>query len=93
MSCQGSASSVDRVSAYGSTHARRSVFAPCEVAVVHEMLRTILRCYLLGFDPVSDKDFDHRKLWIECKLQEMAAHMGVDLLDFALLSNHLHLIL
>ncbi|MEI8211780.1 MAG: hypothetical protein WCI02_06505 [Planctomycetota bacterium] len=73
--------------------ARAEVFDPSEVAVVHVMARTVRRCYLLGFDPISEKDFDHRKFWIECKLQQLAAHMGIDLLAFTLMSNHLHLIL
>ena len=46
--------------------ARAEVFAPEEVAVVHVMNRVVRRCcYLLGNDPVSGKNYDHRKVLIE----------------------------
>jgi hypothetical protein len=73
--------------------ARAEVFDPSEIAIVHVMARTVRRCFLLGADPVSQKNYDHRKEWIEAKLQQLAALMGIDLLTFALMSNHFHLIL
>ena len=44
--------------------ARAEVFAPDEVAVVHVMNRGVRRCYLLDDDPVSRKNYDHRKVMI-----------------------------
>ena len=45
--------------------AREEVFSPDEIAVVHVMNRVVRRCFLLGTDPVSGQNYDHRKLWIE----------------------------
>ena len=45
--------------------ARAEVFAPDEVEVVHVMNCVVRRCYLLGNDPVSGKNDDHRKVMIE----------------------------
>jgi hypothetical protein len=73
--------------------ARAEVFAPAEVAVVHVMNRVVRRCYLLGDDPVSGKNYDHRKVMIENQLQRLAGAFGIDLLGFAIMSNHFHLIL
>ena len=73
--------------------ARAEVFAPDEVAVVHVMNRVVRRCYLLGHDPVSGKNYDHRKVMIEMQLQRLAGAFGIDLLGFAIMSNHFHLIL
>ncbi len=73
--------------------ARAEVFAPDEVAVVHVMNRVVRRCYLLGNDPVSGKNDDHRKVMIELQLQRLAAAFGIDLPGFAIISNHFHLIL
>lgn len=73
--------------------ARAEVFDPAEIAIVHVMARTVRRCFLLGADPVTQKNYDHRKDWIETKLQQLAASMGIDLLTFALMSNHFHLVL
>ncbi len=60
--------------------ARAEVFAPDEVAVVHVMNRVVRRCYLLGNDPVSGKNYDHRKVMIENQLQRLAGAFGIDLL-------------
>jgi len=73
--------------------ARVEVFAPDEVAVVHVMNRVVRRCFLLGDDLVTGKNYDHRKEWIESLLRRFAASFGIDLLSFAILSNHFHLIL
>jgi hypothetical protein len=73
--------------------ARAEVFAADEIAIVHVIARVVRRCFLLGDDPVSGKNFDHRKVWIEDRLRQLAAAFGIDLLVFTCLSNHLHLVL
>ncbi|MEQ9408986.1 MAG: hypothetical protein RIK87_14715 [Fuerstiella sp.] len=72
---------------------RGEVFDPAEVAVVHVMNRTTRRCFLLGKDPLTGKNFDHRKQWIEDRLRLLAGWFGIDLLCQAILSNHFHLVL
>ena len=45
--------------------ARAEVSAPDEVAVVNIMNREVRHCYLLGDEPVSGKNYDHRNVMIE----------------------------
>ena len=73
--------------------ARVEVFAADEIAIVHVMNRTVRRCFLLGDDPFSGKNFDHRKQWLDEQLIHQARHFGIDLLCQAILSNHFHLVL
>lgn len=73
--------------------ARAEIFSPEEVAVVHVMNRTVRRCFLLGKDPLTGKNFDHRKEWIETELERLAANFGIDLLGYAIMSNHFHSVL
>jgi hypothetical protein len=73
--------------------ARAELFGANEIAVVHVVNRVVRRCFLMGDDPVSGKNFDHRKQWIEDELKKLAGAMGIDLLGFSILSNHFHLIL
>jgi hypothetical protein len=73
--------------------ARVEVFAADEIAIVHVMNRTVRRCFLLGDDPVSGKNYDHRKQWLDDQLIHQARHFGIDLLCQAILSNHFHLVL
>ena len=70
--------------------ARAEVFAPDQVAVVHVMSRVVRRCYLLGDDPVSGKNYDHRKVLIELQFQRLVEAFGFDLLRFAIMSNYFH---
>ena len=72
---------------------RVELFAAEEIAVVHVMNRVVRRCFLMGDDPVSGRNFDHRKQWIEAELDRCAANFGIDLIAFALMSNHFHLVL
>ena len=72
---------------------RAEIFDPSEIVAVHTMARTVRRCFLMGNDPYSGKNFDHRKRWIEDKLKLLAANFGIDLLAFSCLSNHFHLVL
>jgi hypothetical protein len=73
--------------------ARAEVFAADEVAILHVMNRTVRKCYLLGDDPLTGKNYDHRKAWMEDELQHLALYFGCDLLCYSILSNHFHLIL
>lgn len=73
--------------------ARREVFDPHEVNVVHVYSRTVRRCFLFGQDTLTGKNFDHRKDWIEERLEQLAGLFGIDLLAYAVMSNHYHLVL
>ena len=73
--------------------ARVEVFAADEVAIVHVMNGAVRQCFLMGDDPLTGKNFDHRKEWLEDELRRLAAGFGIDLLCFAILSNHFHLVL
>lgn len=44
--------------------ARVEVFAANEITIVHLMNRTVRRCFLLGDDSFSGKNFGHRKVYV-----------------------------
>ncbi len=73
--------------------ARAELFAADAVAIVHVMNRVVRRCFLLGDDPVTEKNYDHRKLWIDDQLVLQAKYFAIDLPCQAIMSNHLHLVL
>lgn len=72
---------------------RCEVIDPNEVNAVHVCSRTVRRCRLFGKDELTGKNYDHRKGWIEAKLQRFAAWFGIDLIAYSVLSNHFHLVL
>lgn len=72
---------------------RSDVISPDESCIVHVISRVVRRCFLLGDDPLTGKNYDHRKEWIEEYLEHHAKYFGIDLLCFSVLSNHFHLLL
>ena len=72
---------------------RRFLLDPAEVGVYHCINRCVRRSFLCGNDPVSGQCYDHRKRWIQDRIQFLAGQFGVDVLGFAVMSNHIHVIL
>ena len=72
---------------------RRDVVDPDTVGIYHCYNRCSQRAFLCGFDPSTQQDFSHRKEWIRDRLQELAAAMAVDVLDYAVMDNHFHVVL
>ena len=67
--------------------------APDEVAIVHCVQRCVRRAFLAGVDHLSGKDYGFRREWIRRRMEALASVFGCDVLSYAILSNHLHLIL
>lgn len=72
---------------------RCDVFDPSEVGIYHCVQRAVRRAYLCGVDKLTGKSFEHRKGWIRRRLEELSGIFGIDCLSFAVMSNHLHVVL
>ncbi len=68
-------------------------FVPDEICLVHCHHRCVRRAWLTGIDELTGKDYTHRKEWIRQRLESLASVFGIDVLEYAVLSNHLHVIL
>ncbi len=72
---------------------RAEQFPPNEVAVAHCIQRCVRRAYLAGIDAGSQKSFEHRREWIRRRMELLASIFGMDVLSYAVLSNHIHVML
>ncbi len=72
---------------------RKYLIETADVGVYHCINRCVRRAFLCGTDAVSGKNFDHRKQWIQDRLEFLAGQFGVDVMGFAVMSNHLHVVL
>ncbi|WP_182871507.1 hypothetical protein, partial [Stieleria mannarensis] len=72
---------------------RSEQFDPAEIAIVHCVQRCVRRAFLAGVDPQSGKDYGFRREWIRRRMEALASVFAVDVLTYAILSNHMHLIL
>lgn len=64
-----------------------------EEGVYHCFTRCVRRACLYGFDPVSGKDFSHRKIWIIDRLRHLAAIFAIDVCAYSVMQTHYHTIL
>lgn len=72
---------------------RAELFDPAEVAILHTVQRCVRRAFLAGMDASTGKNFELRREWIRRRLEVLASVFGIDVLAYAILSNHMHLIL
>jgi len=72
---------------------RAEVVVAHEIGIYHCVQRVVRRAFLCGVDSLSGMSYDHRRSWIRDGLESLAGLFGVEIAAFAVLSNHLHVIL
>ncbi|MCT8868746.1 MULTISPECIES: transposase [Shewanella] len=72
---------------------RRTQISLEDTPYYHCCSRVVRRAFLCGDDSYSGKNYDHRRAWVESLLFELEAVFAIDVAAFAVMSNHLHLVL
>lgn len=72
---------------------RRTQISVEDTPYYHCCSRVVRRAYLCGDDAHSGKNFDHRRGWVESLLLELVDVFAIDVAAFAVMSNHLHVVL
>lgn len=72
---------------------RSDVFDPDVVGVYHCFNRIVRRSFLCGYDHYTGNDYSHRRGWFYERLKYFAGYFAIDVLGYAVLSNHYHLVL
>jgi hypothetical protein len=73
--------------------ARREIIREGEPGIFHCWSRCCRRAYLLGKDPLTGKNHNHRRQWVIRRLELLVANFSIDACFVAVLANHLHLVL
>jgi hypothetical protein len=47
----------------------------------------VRRSFLCGSDPVSGKNYEHRRQWMQDRIQFLAGQFGIDVLGFAVMPS------
>ena len=72
---------------------RRTQISLEDTPFYHCCSRVVRRAYLCGEDLFSGKNYDHRREWVEQQLLKLAQVFAIDVAAYAVMSNHLHLVL
>lgn len=73
--------------------ARRKLLGGARKAVFHCSTRCAGRAFLCGRDPLTGKDYSHRRDWIINREEQLAQLFTIEVEFRAEMSNHLHVVL
>ena len=63
-------------------NARKDIVREGEIGTYHCWSRCVQRAFLCGYDPVTERDFDYRRGWIEDLLAYQARVFAIDVGNF-----------
>ena len=75
------------------TSARSLLVDPDAPGFYHCVSRCVRRAWLCGVDPYDGKSYEHRRVWVEHRLLELADIFAVGVYAYAVMSNHVHVVL
>ena len=64
-----------------------------EEGVYHCFCRCVRRAFLFGIDPVTNRDYSHRKDWIVERMKFLAGIFAIDVCAYSVMLNHYHQVL
>ena len=74
------------------TYARSQLIPAGSRGTFHCVSRCVRRAFLCGQDRYSGQSFEHRRQWVEDRLHELAEIFAVSIWGYAVMSNHLHVV-
>ncbi len=74
------------------TRPRNEQISVQDTPYYHIVSRCVRRTYLCGRDHINDRDYEHRRQWIENRIRLLSSLFAIDICAYAVMSNHIHLV-
>ncbi|USD67304.1 transposase [Vibrio sp. SCSIO 43136] len=75
------------------TTARSKLVSVEATSYYHCVSRCVRRSFLCGVDKLTNTSYEHRRSWVEEKIQSLTYTYCIDVCAYAVMSNHFHLVL
>ncbi len=75
------------------TQPRKALVSLSETPYYHVISRCVRRAFLCGVDSYTGTSYEHRKSWVQERLQQLTECFAIELCAYAIMSSHYHLVL
>ncbi|WP_368074080.1 hypothetical protein [Shewanella sp. MEBiC00475] len=72
---------------------RQTIVSLNDTPYYHCCSRVVRKAFLCGFDNSTGENFEHRREWVDARILELATIFAIDICAYAVMSNHLHVVL
>ena len=75
------------------TRPRKTLVSIADTPYYHCINRCVHRAFLCGKDALTGRCYEHRRQWMQERLEHLQSIFCIDLCSYALMNNHYHLVI
>jgi REP element-mobilizing transposase RayT len=72
---------------------RQTIVSLDDTSYYHCCSPVVRKACLCGIDNTTGENYEHRREWVDARILELASIFAIDICAYAVMSNHLHVVL
>jgi REP element-mobilizing transposase RayT len=72
---------------------RQTIVSLDDTPYYHCCSRVVRKAFLCGIDNTTGENHEHRREWVDARILELATIFAIEICAYAVMSNHLHIVL